>query len=252
VARSRNIKPGFCQNEHLAQLPFETRLLFALLPCFADRDGRMEDRPQKIKMQVFPADNIDTEPMLQALHDRGFIDRYIINDCQYIQIVNFTKHQNPHIKEQASTIPAPCKHHASTVQDTTKAHTSHADSFNPITDSFQEQAAEIPENGKTKPRKPKKTGKRLPKNWQPSKELLTWAMTERKDLDMQKVIDSFTDYWIAKTGSAATKLDWDATFRNWVRNEKSNRSQQSRNGQRETPVQRSERLENEALAATGL
>jgi len=87
-----------------------------------------------------------------------------------------------------------------------------------------------------KTRKPKKTGKRLPKNWQPSKELLTWAMTERTDLDIKRVIDSFTDYWIAKTGSTATKLDWDATFRNWVRNEKSNRSQQTGNGQRQNSV----------------
>jgi len=219
MARSRNIKPGFCQNEHLTELPFETRLMFALLPCFADRAGRLEDRPKRIKMQMFPADDIDADLMLQALHDAGFIQRYESEDNQYIQIVNFTKHQNPHMKEAASTIPAPCKHH-----------TSPADSLNLVTDSLNLSRA-----GK-KPRKPKKTGQRLPKNWQPSKELRTWAMTERTDLDIKRVIDSFTDYWIAKTGSTATKLDWDATFRNWVRNEKSNRSQQTGNGQRQNSV----------------
>jgi len=29
-------------------------------------------------------------------------------------VVNFAKHQNPHCKEAPSTIPAPCKHGAST------------------------------------------------------------------------------------------------------------------------------------------
>ena len=244
MARSRNIKPGLFQNEYLAELPFETRLLFAGLPCYADREGRLEDRPKRIKMSMFPADSLDVDTMLCDLERAGFIQRYVVDNIKYIQIVNFSKHQKPHQKEQASIIPSndlgsvkqqPRQLPAALVTD----------SLNPLTDSLNPSRAE-------NTRKPKKTGKRLPKNWQPSKELLTWAMTERTDLDIKRVIDSFTDYWIAKTGSAATKLDWDATFRNWVRNEKSNRSQQNRNGQRETPVQRSERLENEALAATGL
>ena len=102
------------------------------------------------------------------------------------------------------------------------------------------------ERAEAKPRKPKKTGQRLPKNWQPSKELRTWAMTERTDLDIKRVIDSFTDYWIAKTGSTATKLDWDATFRNWVRNEKQ-RGLQSRNGTGETAIQARDRRNREAI-----
>lgn len=35
-----------------------------------------------------------------------------------------------------------------------------------------------------------------------------------------KVADSFADYWRAKAGSGAVKLDWFATWRNWVRREK--------------------------------
>ncbi|KQY73963.1 hypothetical protein ASD52_26395 [Ensifer sp. Root142] len=30
--------------------------------------------------------------------------------------------------------------------------------------------------------------------------------------------DKFRDYWNAKTGKDATKLDWPATWRNWLRN----------------------------------
>jgi len=44
------------------------------------------------------------------LHERGFICRYNIDNIDYIQIINFTKHQNPHIKETISDIPAPHGH----------------------------------------------------------------------------------------------------------------------------------------------
>ena len=55
MARARNIKPGFFLNEELVELPFSTRLLFIGLWTLADRDGRMEDKPKRIKMSLFPA-----------------------------------------------------------------------------------------------------------------------------------------------------------------------------------------------------
>lgn len=124
--RSRSIKPGFFQNENLIELPFEYRLLFAGLWCMADREGRLEDRPKKIKLSIFPGDNVDCDVGLQALHDKGFILRYQIENVRYIQVLAWKKHQHPHVKEGASTIPAPCEHSAISVQvpDKTDANTS--------------------------------------------------------------------------------------------------------------------------------
>ena len=115
MSRSRNIKPGFFKNEVLAQLPFEQRLLFIGLWTVADREGRFEDRPIRIKMELFPADNVDVDAGLQALHDNGFIRRYSCNGRRYCQVLAWAKHQNPHCKEVESTIPAPCEHSASTM-----------------------------------------------------------------------------------------------------------------------------------------
>lgn len=115
MARARNIKPSFFINEELVELPFSTRLLFIGLWTLADREGRLEDKHKKIKMALFPADDLDVNNALNELHKSGFIQRYSINEIQYIQILAFTKHQNPHIKEPASTIPAPCLHSAETV-----------------------------------------------------------------------------------------------------------------------------------------
>lgn len=105
MARSRNIKPGFFSNEHLAELDFATRLLFIGMWTEADREGRLEDRPRRLKMALFPADNVDINRMLDDLDHLGFIKRYTVGDVKAIQVINWAKHQNPHVKEAKSTIP---------------------------------------------------------------------------------------------------------------------------------------------------
>lgn len=128
MARARNIKPGFFSNDDLVELPFEARLLFIGLWTIADRSGRLLDRPKKIKMDIFPGDSVDCDAMLSLLAKSGFIRRYETSGHRAIQVVNWDKHQNPHVKEVPSTIPAPCEritdpvpapdeHHARTVQD---------------------------------------------------------------------------------------------------------------------------------------
>jgi hypothetical protein len=106
LSRARNIKPGFFKNELLVELPFEARLLFIGLWTMADREGRLEDRPTKIRMEIFPADSVDVEAGLQALHDNGFICRYSVNEQRFIEVLAWAKHQNPHHREAESTIPA--------------------------------------------------------------------------------------------------------------------------------------------------
>ena len=107
MARSRNLKPGFFTNEHLAECVPLARLLFAGLWCVADKEGRLEDRPKKIKAELLPYDNCDADELIEQLQQFGFVLRYSSAGVKYIQILNFAKHQNPHIKEAESTIPAP-------------------------------------------------------------------------------------------------------------------------------------------------
>lgn len=107
MARSRNIKPGFFLNEELAEIHPLGRLLFAGLWCIADKEGRLEDRPKKIKAEILPYDDCDVDELLQALADKEFILRYNVNGKKYIAIINWHKHQRPHIKETPSEIPGP-------------------------------------------------------------------------------------------------------------------------------------------------
>jgi len=61
---------------------------------------------------------------------------------------------------------------------------------------------------------------RLPADWQPDSELMAWATNERPDLNIGKTLESFRDHWKAAPGKSGTKMDWPATFRNWVRKER--------------------------------
>lgn len=107
MARARNIKPGFFKNEQLVELPYEYRLLFAGLWTLADREGYLEDRPKRIKMEIFPGDDVSVEKGLDALEKKGLILRYTVDSAGYIHVCKFLEHQHPHHKEPPSTIPKP-------------------------------------------------------------------------------------------------------------------------------------------------
>jgi hypothetical protein len=64
---------------------------------------------------------------------------------------------------------------------------------------------------------PHKRGTRIPKDWKPSTEDVAWQRESGiSDLLARRELPKFCDYWVAKTRDA-TKLDWSATWRNWLR-----------------------------------
>jgi hypothetical protein len=62
-------------------------------------------------------------------------------------------------------------------------------------------------------------GTRLPENWALPKPWGDWAMENQgwTRKEVEEAAETFRDYWIAKSGKDATKLDWFATWRNWIR-----------------------------------
>jgi hypothetical protein len=99
--RARNIKPGFFLNEKLADVDYQTRLLFIGLWCYADREGRFEWRPKKIKAAIFPYDNITVDELLCNLMSLHFVTKQ--GDVGYVE--NFKVHQSPHPHEAKSKLP---------------------------------------------------------------------------------------------------------------------------------------------------
>lgn len=108
MARARNIKPGFFKNEILGVADPLYSLLFEGLWVLADRSGRLEDRPLRIKGEVFPyRDGLNVDAMLTWLESNGFIRRYTAQGKKCILVLEFVKHQNPHKNESESELPAP-------------------------------------------------------------------------------------------------------------------------------------------------
>lgn len=178
--RSRNIKPGFYKNDLLAECDPLARILFTGLWCMADREGRLEYRPKKIKAELLPYDTCNIEKLIKQLSDKQFITIYSVNSNNYIEINSFIKHQTPHIKEQASTIPAPDKNQTSTSVESL------------IPDSLNL----IPDSGFTIDDVPDKSG---------------CALSENKN-NKKTYPDDFLCFWEAYPKKSGSKK---AAFENW-------------------------------------
>jgi len=105
--RARNVKPGFFDNEELGRCDPLARILFAGLWCVADRDGKLEWRPERLKLRILPYDKCNIEKLTGQLREKGFIEGYHIDGKLYLRVINFDEHQSPHHTEKRSKIPNP-------------------------------------------------------------------------------------------------------------------------------------------------
>ena len=212
----------------------EARLLFIGLWTLADRAGRLEDRPKQIKMDVFPADSVDCDALLNNLAATGMVVRYKINECRYLQVVNFAKHQNPHRDEKPSTLPdmdghvaesepIANKHSVSTVQTPCKEDAATVaiglipDPLIPdplIPDSL------IPDpliGGKTPAEadatKPKKRRTAFPEDFYPDEV----GIASASGISLEQEIEAFKNF---HTGKGNLMADWQAAWRTWCGNAK--------------------------------
>lgn len=195
MPRARNLKPSFFTDEDIGKLKHGARLLFQGLWILADRDGRLRDSPEWIKAHTFPYERAPVDAWLNELQGSGFITRYSIGDKKFIQVRTFSKHQTPHIKEPASTIPA-----LGSAPDSTQCETHSSTYIEMETDSGRGN----PQSGRAKFEPP-------------TVEAVAAFCAERKNsVDPQ----AFVDFYISKgwkVGNQAMK-DWQAAVRTWERN----------------------------------
>ena len=124
-------------------------------------------------------------------------------------MVNFAKHQNPHIKESASSITAPDKHSASTVQAPEIPERAGLNPESPLLnpDSLLEDVTPVP----AAPARQPKRASALPADFEPNENAHSLAASLALDLTAE--LAKFRDYY-AMTGK--TGKDWQAGFRNWL------------------------------------
>lgn len=61
-------------------------------------------------------------------------------------------------------------------------------------------------------------GSRLPDDWTPPEDWLAWARSEKPGINALQEADKFRDFWHGKAGKDGRKANWQATWRNWIRN----------------------------------
>jgi len=96
-----------------------------------------------------------------------------------------------------------------------------------LSESVSETKAEIEierdTSSSTKKRGAAKRGTRIPEPFMLTTEMRQWAVEEVPNVDADASTRRFVDYWRAESGAKATKIDWIATWRNWLRRDADNR-----------------------------
>src|SRR5690606_34378958 len=82
------------------------RLMFIGMLNFADDNGNLAASAKKLKMQIFPADNIDCQPLLDELITHGVVIEYSVSGDKFLNIKGFKKHQIIN-RPSKSAIPEP-------------------------------------------------------------------------------------------------------------------------------------------------
>jgi hypothetical protein len=61
---------------------------------------------------------------------------------------------------------------------------------------------------------------RLPNDFIVTSDMAAWAKSKHPNVDLVTQTEAFRDYWVGLAGAKAVKVDWVATWRNWIRNSK--------------------------------
>lgn len=113
IGRIRSVKPELFQHYNLWLSEQTTKLPlirgFEAIWTLSDREGRFEWKPQILKLNGLPFDNVDPARVMEALRIGGYIGKYLGPDRTRIYgfVLHWPKHQQVNPRETATRIPAP-------------------------------------------------------------------------------------------------------------------------------------------------
>jgi hypothetical protein len=212
----RVIRDELLTSERYWSVSIEAQRLFVHLILCADDLGRFSGKNYTIRTSCFPGQAVPSEKvekLLTELQDTDLVRVYQHEGERFIFIPRFRQR----LRYFHSRYPSPPKEINDIPEEKSVQRQT---TVGPKPDSSQRKRREVK---RSEEKKSIERGTRLPPDWSPNDLLYVWASNARPDLDIASVVAKFRDYWTAKPGRGGTKLDWDATFRNWVRDEKPGR-----------------------------
>ena len=218
MARIRSVKPEFWTSEQIAECSPNARLLFIGLWNFCDDYGVHQASEVRLKMEVFPSDSFskeDVRRMMDELIANGLVEEYEIDGLRYWFVTGWDKHQKPDTK--TGKYPRPDGSIGTKIRRKDSEDSPNDNRMNGERSPTEKEKEKEKEKESIEAKQ--RRGSRLPADWKPSDVDKQFCKTERPDLDPEKTADRFRDYWVSQPGSKGVKLNWSATWRNWVRNE---------------------------------
>lgn len=73
-----------------------------------------------------------------------------------------------------------------------------------------------------------KRGSRISEDFTVTQDMVVWARTECPDVDGKFETQQFVDYWLARSGAIAVKLDWTRTWQSWMRKQQRDTTERGR------------------------
>lgn len=237
MARIRTIKPEFWTSEQVMELSPLSRLLLIGMWNFCDDAGIHPASLKTLKAKVFPADDVNAEQlaaMVQEWLDQGLVTAYEAEGKSFFQVTGWhhqkidkPNYKYPHpicddsangrrMVGEASPSVHPRKGRGEEGKGKDNNSKSDKSDLSLLDGASSEPPTPPPPESSCK--KSAKRGKRLTPDWELPTAWGKWA--ESKGLSRDDVIresEKFRDYWVSVPGQKGVKLDWEATWRNWIR-----------------------------------
>lgn len=241
--RIRSIKPEFWRSPDTAQLSYFARLLFVGLWNYVDDSGVGDYDEALIRSDLFPRDPVDEVSVrihaaLVELYRSDQVTVYQDQKTgrQYLKIVNWhhqvinrpTKSKKPQpTSEDMVLIDLSVNAHMYLIEDSPLEQGNKGTREQGTEGAGERGSAEgghppaVPGTAPAKAGASKQNrGKRIPEGWMPSDSAIETIRGEFPDVTSEQLAAEhrkFHDYWLAQPGAKGVKVDWEATWRNWMR-----------------------------------
>lgn len=254
MARQRTLKMEFWTDEGLAtSVSRDARMLYMGLWNLCDEAGRCRGDARYLRGQIFPYEDDlssdDVAALLRELLRAGRVRQYRVDGQQYIYLPKLAKHNRLEPEKTPSRLPEPpeqgeCEFRENPgivpevpemIREVTKdlallysfivpssssligSRFSESSEDAPAVDAVEilppAAPAAIAQNPRTSP-----NGKatRISPDFQPTRAMVAWARQKTPHVDGRLETEKFINYWLGKAGRDSAKLDWPATWRNWM------------------------------------
>lgn len=198
---TRLVREGILTSEAVNGLNWAEEVFYRRLLSVVDDFGRYYASPKLLRAACYPlhidkVSDSDIGKWLAACATAALVRVYPAQDGKtYLEVLRF----NQQVRAKASKFPQPSDKCVADAQQMPSTREASVHLGVSVSEGVSEGGGG-------------KRATRIPPNFEPTPE-----PEAESGIDRQRELANFRDYWTAKSGANATKLDWQATWRQWAR-----------------------------------